>query len=230
MRVAQQAEGQAPAPQRAQSPSAAPAPPLRVAASTAGRDNIAPVQRRPQAELEPLPPGPRKVAYDMEMARLAAREGDGAPLARFADGLPEAPSPQHFSFFGRKEEHGAARLPLFEAERVAAKREELNLLYVAITRARQVFIASGIENARDKGDTPYRQLEAALEKLGGDLVYGADLPAQVQGGPLPATRVAAVADEPMVQVGERRRTPDVAERFGILLHALLEVYFPSWMK
>ena len=138
------------------------------------------------------------------------------------DWLPEAPSPQHFSFFGRKEEHGAARLPLFEAERVAAKREELNLLYVAITRARQVFIASGIENARDKGDTPYRQLEAALEKLGGDLVYGADLPAQVQGGPLPATRVAAVADEPMMQVGERRRTPDAAERFGILLHALLE--------
>ena len=71
-RVPLQAEGQAPAPQRAQSPSAAPAPPLRVAASTTGRDNIVPVQRRPQAELEPLPPGPRKVAYDMEMARLAA--------------------------------------------------------------------------------------------------------------------------------------------------------------
>jgi hypothetical protein len=37
---------------------------------------------------------------------------------------------------------------LFDAESAAAQREELNLLYVAI--ARQVFIASGIENTRDQ--------------------------------------------------------------------------------
>ena len=55
--------------------------------------------------------------------------------------------------------------PMFEAEAAAARREELNLLYVAITRARQVFIASGIENGKARDGTPYRLLEAALEKL-----------------------------------------------------------------
>ena len=35
---------------------------------------------------------PRTLHSQLAMARLAAREGDGAPLARFADGLPEAPS------------------------------------------------------------------------------------------------------------------------------------------
>ena len=71
-RIPLRTEGQAALPQRAQSPSAAPVPPLRVATSTLGRQTAAPEQRRPQAEPEPLPPGPRKVAYDMEMARLAA--------------------------------------------------------------------------------------------------------------------------------------------------------------
>lgn len=32
------------------------------------------------------------------------------PWSVLVDWLPEAPSPQHFSFFGRKEDHGAARL------------------------------------------------------------------------------------------------------------------------
>lgn len=90
------------------------------------------------------------------------------------DWPPEASSPRHFSFYGRKEERGAARQPIFDAETLAAKREELNLLYVAITRARQVFLASGIENARVRDDTPYRRLETALKHLGGEqaLAYG----------------------------------------------------------
>ena len=138
------------------------------------------------------------------------------------DWSPEAPSPQHFSFFGRKEDQGVARGPMFEAERVAARREELNLLYVAVTRARQVFIASGIENARDKGESPYRLLEAALEKLGGALVYGDDLPQREGTGETNESSQAASTQVPLPAVGERRRTPDAAERFGILLHALLE--------
>ena len=135
---------------------------------------------------------------------------------------PDAHSPQHFSFYGRKEDHGVARQPLFDAESAAAKREELNLLYVAITRARQVFIASGIESSRSKSDTPYRLLEAALEKLGDGLAYGDKLPELALVEQEIAQRVASVAQSPMPSVGERRRAPDAAERFGILLHALLE--------
>ncbi|MBL0166917.1 MAG: UvrD-helicase domain-containing protein [Propionivibrio sp.] len=134
----------------------------------------------------------------------------------------QAPSPQHFSFYGRKEDHGAARQPLFDAESAAARREELNLLYVAITRARQVFIASGIENARDQGGTPYRLLEAALDRLDGGLAYGDTLPMLSRVPPDAAQNSASALCVPLPPVGERRRPPDAAERFGILLHALLE--------
>jgi ATP-dependent helicase/nuclease subunit A len=138
------------------------------------------------------------------------------------DWPPQAPSPQHFSFYGRKEDHGAARQPLFEAESNAARREELNLLYVAITRARQVFIASGIENARDQGGTPYRLLEAALNRLGEGLAHGDTLPTLSSAPPEVAPGPAFAVRSSWPPVGERRRPPDAAERFGILLHALLE--------
>ncbi len=155
---------------------------------------------------------------------LGANAGPRGPEAWdvLVDWPPAEPAPRHFSFYGRKEDRGAARQPLFDAEAAAAKREELNLLYVAITRARQVFIASGIENARDTGDTPYRRLAAALAKLGGGLAYGDDLPLSA---PAPAEAAPGRLMEPclpLAPVGERRRAPDAAERFGILLHALLE--------
>jgi len=82
--------------------------------------------------------------------------------------LPEEAAPRHFSIRGNKELRGVAREPLFAAEAAAAAREELNLLYVAITRARQVFIASGIAGRRDSETTPYRRLQRALDKLAGD--------------------------------------------------------------
>ena len=134
----------------------------------------------------------------------------------------EAPAPQHFSFYGRMTERGAARQPLFDAEGAAAVREELNLLYVAITRARQVFIASGIAGERDNEKTPYRRLEAALQKLGGGLLHGDELPqvAATRVDLLPPALIGAALALP--QIGERRSAPDAGERFGILLHALLE--------
>ena len=134
----------------------------------------------------------------------------------------EAPAPLHFSFYGRMNERGAARQALFDGEGSAAVREELNLLYVAITRARQVFIASGIAGTRDNENTPYRRLAAALEKLGGGLLHGAELP-QAQAVSVVSSFVdAAATGAPLPLVGERRTAPDAGERFGILLHALLE--------
>ena len=153
-------------------------------------------------------------------ANDATRAGEAWDV--IVDWPPEEAAPRHFSFYGRQADRGAARQPLFEAEAAAAEREELNLLYVAITRARQVFIASGIEGGKGKDRTPYRLLEAALEKLESPVGYGDALPT-----------VAAEVAEPLLQrggespavlpaVGERRRPPGAGERFGILLHALLE--------
>ena len=138
------------------------------------------------------------------------------------DWPPEEAAPCHFSFYGRQADRGVARQPMFEAEAAAARREELNLLYVAITRARQVFIASGIENGKGKDGTPYRLLEAALEMLDSPAGYGDTLPligAEVLEASVPSPGNRSDA---LPVVGERRQPQDSAERLGILLHALLE--------
>jgi ATP-dependent helicase/nuclease subunit A len=151
-------------------------------------------------------------------ANAAPRPPD--PWDVLVDWPPQAAAPQHFSFYGGKEDHGLAREPLFEIETAAARREELNLLYVAMTRARQVFLASGSESAKERGATPYRLLEAAVRKLGGGNTYGELLP---RVAPAPATAGASGAVcPPLPPTGERLRVPDGGERFGILLHALLE--------
>ncbi len=138
------------------------------------------------------------------------------------DWSPDAPAPNHLSFFGRQADRGAARQPLFDAEAAAARREELNLLYVAITRARQVFIASGCESSRERGETPYSRLQLALEKLDAELAYGDDLPTATVFAEEFAGACEGAASEQLPPIGERRMPTDAAARFGILLHALLE--------
>ncbi|MDR3221687.1 MAG: UvrD-helicase domain-containing protein [Candidatus Accumulibacter sp.] len=152
-------------------------------------------------------------------ANDAPRAGESWDV--LVDWPPDAAAPRHFSFFGRADERGAARQALFEAEAAVARREELNLLYVALTRACQVFIASGIEKDKADPDTPYRLLEAALARLGGAAFHGDALPmaAPPDDAPPPEKRGAIAALPP---IGEIRPETRDGERFGILLHALLE--------
>ena len=174
-------------------------------------------------------------------ANAAARPAE--PWDVIVDWPPEEASPRHFSFFGRKDARGAARRFLFDAQAQAAQREELNLLYVAMTRARQVFIASGSEQGR-KSDSPqseeksaYRLLEHALESVqtlpvepGGALVHGDDLTGAapvdaetyIATMPAPAQVLSPTAAPAFTAVGSLRPASDDAARFGTLLHALLE--------
>lgn len=55
---------------------------------------------------------------------------------------------KHFSVFGRKDQRGVARDALFAQEEAQAKQENWNMLYVAVTRAKQLLILSGV--ASDK--------------------------------------------------------------------------------
>ncbi len=59
------------------------------------------------------------------------------------DWQPNAPSPMHFSLFSDKRGRGVKRAPYFAADEAYAKREEMNLLYVAMTRAKQALLVSG---------------------------------------------------------------------------------------
>lgn len=61
------------------------------------------------------------------------------------DWQPNEARPTHFSVFSNQTEHGKVRAPYFAADEAYAQREEMNLLYVAMTRAKQALIVSGSE-------------------------------------------------------------------------------------
>ncbi|GBG00912.1 double-strand break repair helicase AddA [Azospira sp. I13] len=166
------------------------------------------------------------------------------------DWPPEAERPTHLSLYGRKDERGAAREPLFAGEAALAEREELNLLYVAITRAKQMFVASGSapKGGRTGGESPenspYQRLLRALEKLAGpveagmspaygDLVVGGHVGQAVienaaASDPSPCLLPGAPAADlfselpELPPIGERRLGPGDDALHGILLHGCLE--------
>ncbi|CAG2153180.1 UvrD-helicase domain-containing protein [Cupriavidus plantarum] len=86
---------------------------------------------------------------------LDANHSDPAPdrAGILIDWPPSSRVPTHFSAYGKQAERGLARQPMFDAEAALAERENWNLLYVAMTRARQGLIVSGVKGrpTKDKG-------------------------------------------------------------------------------
>ncbi|MGO4306015.1 UvrD-helicase domain-containing protein [Cupriavidus sp. RAF12] len=68
------------------------------------------------------------------------------------DWPPTAHVPTHFSAYGKRSERGLARAHLFEAEAALADRENWNLLYVAMTRAQQGLLVSGVKGRTSKAE------------------------------------------------------------------------------
>jgi len=158
------------------------------------------------------------------------------------DWQPEDERPEHFSLYGSGELRGHARDGLFEQERALEARENLNLLYVAMTRARQALIVSGLAEAKE--GTWMARLLAGLEgadfvglpemffspppsgeglgerELGSHYAIVAPSPGP-SGHPPPATEGSAEQGEG--SVGRRRppSTPEIA--FGIHVHRYLEL-------
>ncbi len=131
---------------------------------------------------------------------------------------PEAPRPEHFSLFGKQDEHGEWRERWFTDEAQLTQRESDNLLYVALTRAEQALIVSG---AADK-NAWLRRVDAAWLGMG----LPADLP--------PA---AAAYEPPMAAAPPRIDAPAIGQRLpsmpanpaaasGELFHACLEHHAP----
>jgi ATP-dependent helicase/nuclease subunit A len=141
------------------------------------------------------------------------------------DWPPEADCPRHFSLFGKQDSRGTRRAHLFEQDARAALREELNLLYVALTRASQYFVASGtVPHKNSSGLSFYGVLREALEKLGGEgaSAYGAEwqlLPEQaIAHRPEPPTEPHL----PPLSVGALREEMNQSQRYGTALHRALE--------
>jgi ATP-dependent helicase/nuclease subunit A len=141
------------------------------------------------------------------------------------DWPPEAAQPAHLSLLGRKAARGARRAPLIEAEEARAAREDLNLLYVAMTRARQYFFASGIaEEGGARKASHYDRVAAALAAAGArDGIHGeacfADQAPAPRAEASPAAAVPACSFAPP---GQQREAAGANALHGTLLHAALD--------
>ncbi|MDT3736170.1 MAG: UvrD-helicase domain-containing protein [Denitratisoma sp.] len=140
------------------------------------------------------------------------------------DWPPESARPAHLSVLGRKDECGARRSALIEAEADFAAREELNLLYVAMTRARQFFIASGVAAERSRTKTSFwERIGAALAALGsGEGVHG-EAPALAHAPP-PAVSPPTAPPQHLAfgPAGRRREAASPGMAYGTQLHAALD--------
>ena len=119
----------------------------------------------------------------------------------------DEPSPVHFSFWTREASLSALQREVFERTRARAAREELNLLYVAVTRARQVLVVSGHHRAGADNAWYSRLREAVLglrgeaQDPGGVLGFGPGLPlAEPHACAMPAS-FSATDEAPSLQAG-----------------------------
>lgn len=142
-----------------------------------------------------------------------------------------AMQPRHFSLFTTKGGRGGRRRALFEAEERMAEREELNLLYVALTRAKQCFFASGIVPVRNSSRlSAHDRIGTAMAALGStDRTYGQPMATgaadriKAASPRVPVLPVAAALPiDPVGPVGMRRAVSTAGAEYGVMLHALLE--------
>ena len=147
-------------------------------------------------------------------------------------------APRHFSFWATKALQGRHRNAILDEESAYQAREQLNLLYVAATRAQQYLIISGSKRskAREAQSWLDRALATKVSRLDAfpgalaDLmapanatIRGADAPDQNQ-------NIASGNSQRPIPVGTRLLPmvgDDAQRRLGIAVHALLEMRAPE---
>lgn len=155
---------------------------------------------------------------------------DGARL--HVEWSPERPAPTHASFVGPGGA-GVARRALLEREAVLREREDRNLLYVALTRARLGVVVSGTRASAAGLGTWYGWLDgvdAPPARPAGAPGNGTDAaaPPSVPGDGAPRPGQVVVPDLPPLHVGVRAAGPTegagdaLAVELGHALHRALE--------
>jgi ATP-dependent helicase/nuclease subunit A len=171
----------------------------------------------------------------------ASPPDSGRGYDALVDWQPDADKPRRFSLSTVKAELSAAQQTIMDSENRLEEREELNLLYVAMTRAQQAFILSGSETRGRKPGLWYEKVRAAaLAASGGPddaaavAVHGDDLaispPARggvahevLRGGGSPASSQHDPRLNAPLPTGERRPTPGGRGlAYGVSFHSLME--------
>jgi ATP-dependent helicase/nuclease subunit A len=141
------------------------------------------------------------------------------------DWPPTARQPAHFSLYASKRKCDARRAHYFEAEENYARREEMNLLYVAMTRAKQALLVSG--NGELAPTSWYGRIAAAAQPRDNPLLFAAPAPEQrdISQSAQPLAESAALQRPLPTGKHAAQKTPE--QRHGIWLHALLQHMAPS---
>lgn len=144
----------------------------------------------------------------------------------------EAEAPQRFAFLASESRPPACSVDALAAEQTARQREELNALYVAMTRARSVLVLSSTQPHRGAPASWWQRLLPLAEPIGAPAqAVAASTPTQnphaqpatfvMQKLPPPPEPAAAPAEPPVEDEG----TP--AARLGQAMHRLLEWWVPG---
>jgi len=146
------------------------------------------------------------------------REGNDVLLAW----PPESAAPAHFSLYADQASRGRKRAPLFDLDAAQQAREEMNLLYVAMTRAQQALIVSG--NSRGeakelKKSSPswYDRIVAVVSEQTNPLLKNIPAASTEQKNAEPKVTLPAI-----IPTGRRADRNTMQQQRGIWLHALLQ--------
>ncbi len=130
---------------------------------------------------------------------------------------PNALRPAHFSMYTDKRGRGAKRAHYFEVDEEYARREEMNLLYVAMTRAKQALLVSG--NGELVATSWYGRIAAVSGQQENPLLAAADSAASAHEKSFVEIDAALLHPLPTGKHAARI-TPE--QRRGTWLHALLQ--------
>ncbi|WP_372825726.1 UvrD-helicase domain-containing protein [Polaromonas sp.] len=133
----------------------------------------------------------------------------------------EAVAPHKFVFLVSESRPPACAVEALALEQAARKREELNALYVALTRARHTLVLSSITPHRETTDSWWRRLDSLLDDVPvpmAQAISGAGEQALDYLLELPA--VPVLPAQPAIETAADE-DPDVA-RIGKAMHRLLE--------
>jgi ATP-dependent helicase/nuclease subunit A len=137
---------------------------------------------RKQEKDGPDPAPPHAQGQRLQILTIHSAKGLEAPIVFIADAatVPDerfsynahinwpsgADRPQHMQLLLNSKTRDNATQALLDLQRQRDAREEANLLYVALTRARQLLYISGVEAVKNKNQGWHRQICRQLERLG----------------------------------------------------------------
>ncbi len=170
-------------------------------------------------------------AKGLEAPLVLMLDTDGAParaetMGVILDWPGEAQAPQRFAFIASEGEPPTCCLPALAAEKQARQREELNALYVAMTRARSELVVSSVTPRTSSPGSWWRRVQplcepVSLDDLAPAAAAHADphAPCWLPVVPAPTTPLAKPDKDDVLLAHE-----EGASRYGQALHRLLECW------